>query len=65
LVREIRELNQLRLDRNLPFRQLAEECGIPYRTLFRILTTPNAKVYDRTLHRIRLYLDQQRQEASA
>lgn len=64
-MKAIAELNRIRLDRNLPFQALADEVGIPMRSLHRILTTPRAKVHDRTLHKIRRYLEAQREAARA
>jgi len=54
---EIRRLNQLRLGSNLSYQAIADEVGIPMRTLYRLMTdTSQKRCYDRTLHKIREFL---------
>ena len=60
----INQLNRIRLERNLSYASLASEIGINPGGLHRILngeTTP----YDRTLHKIRRYLDAQPERQAA
>jgi len=59
---ELEQLNDVRLERDWTFRQLAEDMAsrdlsIPARTLHLLLTNPPDKPYDRTLFKIRRYLD--------
>ncbi len=41
---EVLELNQIRLDRDLSYRALGEEIGLPERTIYRILNTPKLRL---------------------
>lgn len=71
MIPELRDLNAIRLDENLSYRDLEARTGIAYRTLYELLTSDDPRPYDRTLHRIRKFLDAQpkaskrRQRASA
>lgn len=69
-VPEITQLHQIRLDRDLTYDQLAEEIqALGFRmtgpTLQRMLMNPHRKPLDRTLHKVRKYLEAQRQIANA
>jgi transcriptional regulator with XRE-family HTH domain len=55
---ELLELNRIRLDEDLTYEELAEAIGIERTTLLRLLQSPNRKPYDRTLHKIKRFLDQ-------
>lgn len=49
-------LNRVRLEEDLSYDRLSALCGVNSRTLYRILTTPNAKIHDRTLFKIQKFL---------
>jgi transcriptional regulator with XRE-family HTH domain len=53
---ELDELNQIRLDEGLTYRELESRVGISAGTLNRLLKTDGAVAYDRTIHRIRQFL---------
>lgn len=53
----LERLNRIRLERDLSFRALAAEIGMPYRNLVRLLSTPDARMRDRTLYKIQRYLN--------
>jgi hypothetical protein len=55
---ELETLNQIRLDADLTYVELAEAIGIDASALFRILNHPTRKPHDRTLHKIRRFLEQ-------
>jgi plasmid maintenance system antidote protein VapI len=59
---EVLELARIRLEEDLSYRALGEAIGLPERTITRILTTPNPRLYDRTLFKIRRYLDRIREQ---
>ena len=56
-------LNQIRLDENLTYEQLAEEIGrvvggeMRHSVVFKALNRPTHKPFDRTLHKFRLFVD--------
>lgn len=54
---DLQRLNSYRLRKDLSFRALGELTGIPHRTLATLLTTPGAKPFDRTLFKIREFLN--------
>ena len=54
---ELDELDRIRLDEDLTFRDLEAAIGVSAQTLNRLLTVDTAIPYDRTLHKIRRYLD--------
>lgn len=62
---EIQELRVVRLEDNLTFRQLARLIGLTHGGCFKLLTAPGAKPNDRTLFRIRTYLQTRRDSRSA
>jgi transcriptional regulator with XRE-family HTH domain len=67
---ELAELNRIRLDEDLTYEQLADATGIERTTLIRLLRSPNREPFDRTLHKVRRYLEtrdkpRRRQRASA
>lgn len=62
MISELVELNELRLSENLTYRELEERTGISYRTLYDLLTRHNPRPYDRTIRRIRRFLDTQPQQ---
>jgi hypothetical protein len=65
---EIAELNQMRLDRDLTLEALAELIAaanpgvdpVDASTLHRLFNNPEREPFDRTLHKIRRFLDAQR-----
>jgi len=56
VVTELAELNRIRLERDLTYEQLAELTGIKQVTLYRIMTTVNPKLRDRTLYKVQKFL---------
>lgn len=63
----VETLNQLRLDRNWSYSELADDMAraghaIAAKTLHALLTNPDQKPYDRTLHQIQRYLEFVRNE---
>lgn len=64
MLMEVVELNRLRLERNLTYKRLAAGIGITLPTLYRILRDPNSRMHDRTLYRLRRYLEQLKSEAA-
>lgn len=53
----ISRLNQIRLDDDLSYAELAKQVGIDPGGLYKILNDRSARPYDRTVHKIRRYLD--------
>jgi transcriptional regulator with XRE-family HTH domain len=53
---ELSRLDAYRLDKDLSYRELAAEVGIPYRTLYGLLTNDDPQPFDRTLHKIQRFL---------
>lgn len=62
---ELVELNQIRLDEDKTFEQLAAEVGVGNPTTLHRLLKTSRKPNDRTLHKIRRYLDDRRARAAA
>lgn len=62
---ELAALNRIRLERNLSFRELGAQIGLPERTVFRLLSADSPRLYDRTLFRIRRYLNSQLEAVSS
>lgn len=60
MANEIAELNQIRLNDDLSVATLADEIGIDQSTLHRLLFLPGRKPWDRTLHKIRRFLDERK-----
>ena len=56
MISELSELNRARLELDLTFEELGERLRVHPRTVHRILTTPNARVHDRTLFKIQRFL---------
>lgn len=56
-IQELEELNAIRLDENLTYRQLEQLTGISLHTLHQLLNSENPRPFDRTVHRIRRFLD--------
>jgi transcriptional regulator with XRE-family HTH domain len=55
---ELTELNRIRLEEDKSYESLAEEIGIgDTSTLYRLLNQPEREPQDRTLYKIRKYLD--------
>jgi predicted DNA-binding protein (UPF0251 family) len=66
VIAEIAELNQIRLDEDLTLEQLAGEIGdIDASTLSRLFDDAERKPLDRTLHKIRRFLDDRKTAAAA
>jgi transcriptional regulator with XRE-family HTH domain len=57
---EVVELNRIRLDEDLTYEQLAEAIGIERTTLIRLLRVPDREPFDRTMHKVRRYLERRR-----
>lgn len=57
VAREIIRLNRIRLETNLSYQELADEIGVPLKTLHRLLTdTSQQRCFDRTHYRITEFL---------
>jgi len=57
---ELDELNRIRLDEDLTFRDLGELLGLSAGTVNKLLTGDQPALYDRTLHKIRRFLDERK-----
>lgn len=55
---DLSEVNRIRLERDLTYEQLAEQIGIDSSALFRLLNEPARKPHDRTMFKIRRFLEQ-------
>lgn len=64
MLSELLELNQIRLDDDLTYEQLAESIGVHPSALVRLLNSPNRRPIDRTLHKIRRFLDERKAAAA-
>lgn len=62
---ELNDLNRIRLERDLTYEALAQQVGLQRTTLLRLLTTTGPRMHDRTLFKIRRFLQAQQQELSA
>lgn len=63
---ELAALRQLRIDEDITFRRLQAEIGVSAATLNRLLDEKNESVpYDRTLHKIRRFLDARKADRSS
>jgi transcriptional regulator with XRE-family HTH domain len=62
---EVQELRVVRLEDNLTFRQLARLIGVTHGGAYKLLTAPGARPNDRTLFRIRRYLQSRRDSRTA
>jgi predicted transcriptional regulator len=51
------ELNRIRLDEDLAYSELAAEIGIDPSVLYRVINKPERQTWDRTIHKIRRYLE--------
>jgi len=60
---ELVRLNRIRLKEDLSFRELGDQCGIPEPTMRRVLQAADPVIYDRTLYKIREYLERRRRRA--
>ena len=58
-MRELEELQRIRLDEDLTYRQLGEMVGVRGQTLYQLLNTETQPL-DRTLHKIQRFLDTRR-----
>jgi hypothetical protein len=56
VVKELAELNRIRLDEDLSIATLALGIGIDPSALHRLLFLPNRQPWDRTLHKVRRFL---------
>ena len=54
---ELIQLNRIRLERDLSYGRLAGLIGLKRQTLFRLLSQDGCTPHDRTLYKIRRYLD--------
>lgn len=59
MANELLELNQVRLEEDLTYEELGTAIGVDASALFRLLNSPNRKrkPHDRTIFKIRRYLD--------
>lgn len=61
IAEQLAELNRIRLERDLTYEQLADEIGdIDPSALHRLLNQPGRRPIDRTLFKIRRYLERRR-----
>jgi predicted DNA-binding protein (UPF0251 family) len=64
LADELAELNQIRLDDDLTWDELGEQVGVDGPTLHRLVKQPDRKAFDRTMHKIRRFLESHRDKPS-
>ena len=57
MITEVAALNQIRLDEDLLLSELEEQIGIDQSTLSRMFSDDGYKPMDRTLHKIRRFLE--------
>lgn len=56
MIQEIRDLQRVRLERDLTYRELAEKLGMSERGIAKLLAAPRPKPWERTLHKVRKFL---------
>jgi transcriptional regulator with XRE-family HTH domain len=61
-ISELLELQRIRLDEDLTYRELGDLVGVNRMTLYQLLNDPDTQPYDRTLHKIRRFLDSRREK---
>jgi DNA-binding Xre family transcriptional regulator len=61
----VEALHQVRLGRDLSYDALAEELEMSRPNVFRLMTQRGARVNDRTLNKIRRYLDTQNSQGAS
>jgi hypothetical protein len=61
---ELTELNAYRVRENLTYRALATQVGVAWRTLYGLLNASNPRPYDRTLYKIRRFLESRRPKSA-
>ena len=54
---ELLQLNRIRLERDLSYGRLASLIGLKRQTLFRLLSQDGCTPHDRTLYKIKKFLD--------
>jgi transcriptional regulator with XRE-family HTH domain len=63
---ELQELQRIRLDEDLSYEELADRIGLKDNsTLHRLLNNPDRIPFDRTLHKIRRFLEERKAAAEA
>jgi transcriptional regulator with XRE-family HTH domain len=62
---EIIELRRIRLEEDLTYLELARRIGLSERTLYRAMNVPDSNVWDRTMFKMRRYLNRRRESAPA
>lgn len=55
---EIAELRRIRLEEDLTYLELGKQIGISERTLYRLLNFPDVGAFERTMFKIRRFLEQ-------
>jgi transcriptional regulator with XRE-family HTH domain len=60
VIAEVAELKRIRLDEDLLLSELEQQLGIDQTTLSRMFNDGNYRPMERTLHKIRRYLDDRR-----
>lgn len=60
----IAELAQIRLDENLSYSKLSALIGVPQKTLHRAMQDRSTTPIDRTLHRIKLFVESRRRKTT-
>jgi len=64
MIQELLDLNSVRLSEDLSYRELERRTGISYRTLHELLNSEDPRPFDRTVHKIRRFLDECRASKS-
>lgn len=63
MIQEIRDLQRVRLERDLTYRELADLLGMSERGIAKLLGTPRPKPWERTLHKVRKFLAESESKA--
>jgi transcriptional regulator with XRE-family HTH domain len=65
MIEELERLNQHRLDNDLTYKELAAQVGISDKALYALLQEHSSQPFDRTLHKIRKFLEARDEAAKA
>jgi transcriptional regulator with XRE-family HTH domain len=60
---EIAQLQRIRLKENLSYRELGDRCDLSEPTMRRVLQAADPVMYDRTLYKIRAFLERRKSQA--
>lgn len=64
VIPEVLELQRIRLDEDLTYRELEALTGVNRQTLYQLLNDSHVRPIDRTLHKIRRYLEARQSRAA-